>query len=603
MSDRDLLKTIREQAKDSESAMRPLFDKAKRDLRFANGDQWDAEVRGSLDARGKFSWAFNLIWKHLMVISGKERQGRSDMRALPEEGSDDTLADLISRVLKWQMSRNYGSYHLSETLLTALKIGWGWISLDIRRDLTDILADPNGKGEAVIGQANPFSVYPDRRWTRFDMSDCHYILHRVKMPLSEIKHRYRKFESEIDGLRKGSRLLPDFIKPGYDDSDLLEVIARWSREYVRRTLYIDVVHGDVTEESPEFLAYLSTLPADQHQQVQRLVVDEPRMRMDLLFEDQLTIPSGWSNPLEISTFPLIPVRCYFDSVEEQWASKMFGLVRGLCDPQELFNKLLNEMAYQMATTPWRTIAVGPSNDSVSAEEILDAGNEHGVRILRLRNLNDMKEMNGNSFDPKILNVAELMKDLFNYIGNNPDLQGQVSDPGAPGIATQLRQAQGDSANEPIYDNLRLSMEMFARGLIELTGQCYSTRKFRRIVGDEVEVPDDIQQRIKDARFDISVQLFSQSPTYRYFEYAKMQELMQNGLLNLPVDLAEVMLELADVPPQLKERIVSFMRAQSQPPVGGGEAGAGAGAPPPQGGSGVDLVQMLSGQAQQAGPAA
>jgi hypothetical protein len=604
MSETSTRKQIIEQAEDSRAALKPLFERAKLDLQYANGDQWNEDDIAELDAKRKFHWTFNLIFKHLLVTSGKERQGRSDIRALADEGSDDQMADVMSRVIKWQMANNYGAYHLSSAFLTALKLGWGWMTVDVRRELKDLLADPLGQGEIVIGQGDPFGIYPDRRWNGLNPSDsasnCQYIVNRALMPKGEIKNRYGHAIKDIDKLRKGYHILPSFLKPTYDESELIEVVERWSRGYEPRSflvnkktgdlieegeIYLRDLTGDYGDEDPNRLVSLSeylerfVLPTER-EYLDILKINQSKIKLDTLINGELLIPSGWDNPLELSVYPFIPILCYFDPVDPSWKSRVFGKTRLLVNLQELYNKLISEAVNQYIRTPWRTIMVGAANDDVKASSVLSGGNDIGVQLLRVNDVNQIKEADRNTFDPAIFNMLSYFTGLKDQISDNPDLLGQVAEKGAPGVAIQLRQQQGDLANEPIYDNMRLSMEQLATVISELTGKCYTTNKVRRIVGDEVAIPEDFTERLKDARFSFSIQLFTQSPTTRYLENMKFQELLQQGILEMPSELAEVAMELADVSPRTKERVLSFLRAAEEkaaqaqqppgpPPVPGG----------------------------------
>lgn len=579
MSETNTKKEMRDTIQERVTQFKPWAEKAVRDLNYADGKQWEDTDVNEMKRKKKFVSTFNVIMKHLLLVTGMERRNRSDMRALPQEGDDEIMGSIMSAVLKWQMGVNYGSYHLSESFWTSLKMGIGWLTLDVRREMDDLLADPLGQGEIVIGSRNPLYVMPDPSWTRFDLSDCRDIIHSVEMSKRDAKHHYPEVAKELDRLKainRGSRLVPKFLKPLYGDQDSLEVVERWMRTYVKRHFLINLLTGEAVEgESREMLREFvrQEQPADLHSQFQILSVDQPKIQLDTLIENEILIASDGDNPLELSVYPFIPVRCYFDPNQEDMDLKIMGMARGLIDTQNLFNKLMSEVQYQMIVSAWKTIAVDSRNDSLTDEELLDSGGNAGIRILRMASLDGYKELDSSTFDSSLLNVAGTVQGLFNLIGNNPDLQGMVSDPGAPGVATNMRIQQGDNCNAPIFDNLALSMEMLGRALIELSNKCYTPAKVQRIVGKDLVLPEDFEARRKDARFDISIGLFSQSPSHRYLQYLKFQELLQQGILEMQPEVAQIYLELADLDASLKERILSMIKAaaeqaaQAQPPPG------------------------------------
>lgn len=580
MSERDRIKTIRDAVEESTAALEPWRKRAHDELLFSAGNQWSMEQREALT--GKFAFTFNIIKKHLHVISGRERRNRSDLKVLPIEGSDDAMAAVWSSVLKWIMADNRGAYIASEAFLDAINIGLGWVTLDVRRELQDLLADPEGNGEIIISTGNPFSILPDPNWSKLDLSDCSYIANATMHTKGDLKTLYPTIKDELDKLTKGPRLVPSIFKKAYEDDERLEVVEYWKRSYERRAFLVDLRTGESTEgeSKADLEAFIQGRPDAENLRI--LEGTDPIITLDTLIADEILVPSNGKNPLELSTYPFIPMRGYFNSIipEAEW--KFQGITRNLVDMQKLVNKMESEALYQFVSNPSKTTFVGYSNDAVSNEEILNAGGNAAHRIVRVPDISQIREQQNQMVDPSALMFSDRYQGMMNLIGNNPDLMGQVSEVGAPGIAIELRMAQGEVNNEILFDNHRLSLESLGRVLVELINKTYSLRKIQRIVGNEVQIPADFEARRKTARFDVSVSLFGESPTFRYGRFLNMMNMVEKGIIKLPVEL--IIDLLPDFDQALKDRILSSIRAEQQgtqpPQVPGPVPPEGV---PPQGG--------------------
>jgi len=73
---------------------------AKEDFEFRVGKQWEESDYQALWSRGVRALTINKIHPILLLLSGLERQNRTDFRAFPEGGEDLLTADIATRLLK-----------------------------------------------------------------------------------------------------------------------------------------------------------------------------------------------------------------------------------------------------------------------------------------------------------------------------------------------------------------------------------------------------------------------------------------------------------------------------------------------------------------------
>ena len=70
------------------------------DSEFAQGKQWDNKSIKELDARGVKALTINKIKPIIRLLTGIERQSKSDYKVLPEGQEDGIIADISNRLVK-----------------------------------------------------------------------------------------------------------------------------------------------------------------------------------------------------------------------------------------------------------------------------------------------------------------------------------------------------------------------------------------------------------------------------------------------------------------------------------------------------------------------
>ena len=100
MSDEKLVKKIYDDLQYSASKLSKLHKAIEEDFEFVQGQQWEDEDVQRLYQRGVKALTINKIKPVIKLLSGIERQARSDFKAFPEGNEDSVVAEMVTRLMK-----------------------------------------------------------------------------------------------------------------------------------------------------------------------------------------------------------------------------------------------------------------------------------------------------------------------------------------------------------------------------------------------------------------------------------------------------------------------------------------------------------------------
>ena len=98
--DQDLLVKVYEDFRYSSSKFSNLFKQIKEDFEFEQGNQWEEKDVNDLRKRGIKALTINKIKPIVKLITGIERQSKSDYIAFPEGEEDELSGEISTRLLK-----------------------------------------------------------------------------------------------------------------------------------------------------------------------------------------------------------------------------------------------------------------------------------------------------------------------------------------------------------------------------------------------------------------------------------------------------------------------------------------------------------------------
>jgi len=332
-SARDMMARIEAAYQESKSAFYPLLVLIKEDHEFYMSKQWDDKSLLLLLEKNMPALVINILKKQVDLMSGFERQNRTDIKIFPVEGGDDYTAEVLTKIIKWIMKDRNHEFTRSDCFKDALKGGLGWLHACI-----DYEDDPVN-GNVSIKKISPFNILPDPHFVERDLSDCSYIvfhkrLHRKKV--SQMFPEHAKFILSMKGNPYNNDGIRQDNEVPNDQGDFLQVVEFWHREYEVRPFLInanntsDMMEWGGSEEDLQVL--LESNPAF-------IKVDKrvAVMKMACTIENDLLVYDDYS-PYGGPDYPFIPIFGFYESSYPYWDLKVQGVIRALKDIQREKNK-------------------------------------------------------------------------------------------------------------------------------------------------------------------------------------------------------------------------------------------------------------------------
>ncbi len=179
-------------------AKRPLIQKQLEDFEFRLGKQWTAKDEADLNRKGVLPVTDNRIQSNISLLTGIERQNRSDIRAFPEGEEDSIKADIATALLKNVMKVSDGDFKHSEQFEDGVTCGESTTELFL--DSTFNFLNPRPKW----GKSSFDQIYPEPGWREFDFSDCDYVYKWTRgLKKGDLTSLYPEKEAMIEKIEHG----------------------------------------------------------------------------------------------------------------------------------------------------------------------------------------------------------------------------------------------------------------------------------------------------------------------------------------------------------------------------------------------------------------
>jgi len=174
MSDEKLVKKIYTDLQYSASKLSKLHKAIEEDFEFVQGQQWEDEDVQRLYQRGVKALTINKIKPVIKLLSGIERQVRSDFKAFPEGNEDSVIAEMVTRLMKNRTK----ACNVNEKLSTQFKnssIG-GVCFIEPYLDYSYNLIN----GDLKFKTISALDVFFDPDFKEYDMSDSKFMIKLTK---------------------------------------------------------------------------------------------------------------------------------------------------------------------------------------------------------------------------------------------------------------------------------------------------------------------------------------------------------------------------------------------------------------------------------------
>ena len=497
------------------------WTEANIDTQFLAGSQsYYNELYGPAFPGKRKNFYFNRIRPIVNMVSGRQRQQRKTTIVTPRENADNNTADQLTKVMMWVHEQDMMYESISNAFLGALTTGMSLLQVWV-----DYRSDPIS-GDIRVDYC-PFNYFLiDPFFQKMDFSDCTAVWKRSYLTKREIISLLPEHSDEIlkipcqgkDGkfnYNPNSFVLMSNNRMTYDEF--------WYRDYRMQTMLIDTKTGETREwrgDKKNLDEFLRAYP-----EIVTTKVEIPTVKCAIVVEG-VVIEN--SNLLGIDHMPFVPVLGYYHHELPNLAERIQGIVRGLRDPQYLFNRRLvieADMLESMRATGW----IYQEDALVNPNDIFEAGNGKGLAIKRGKNIQEAVQ----AIQPTMIppTTQELRKDFGDEIqreaGVSDELLGAASDDIA-GVLSMLRQGAGLTTLQILFDQLDQSQKLLGTIILDLVQTNFMPGKIQNILGKDTEISPSFHSRLF-GKYNCVIEEGTNTTTQKQMQFAQLMELKKLGL--------------------------------------------------------------------------
>lgn len=546
-------------------------ERAEEAEKFYEGDQWDKSDKAELESKGRAALVLNHVQPSIDLLSGYQRQNRTDVRFAPVEDSDARSADVLNMIVKQIMEQNGFYVEQSKQFEDEAIVGRGFV---------EVSEEPNEFGdiEPRIGHVEWDAVYLGPHNNQ-DMSDLLVMCKSKWFSRPEIKRLFPeitdKLPAPMDPDEDRSELSPhvDNGRPytpeqsktvRFDasnlDTDLVNlakneyrVIECVRKEYETVPIAVEPRVGfvrNLQDLSKSEIGQVRTIPNLRliERQISRMRLT--RTLANILIDDDYP---DWS----YNDFGLCPAYAYFRK------GRFWGKVRAMIDPQREINKrhsqavdILNRAAgygwfFDQDTFP-----------NMAARTHFEENSSIPGFVQEIKDINKPpKQQEGTKTPVEVLQMEQNALEQFRAISNiNEEMLGVQSN-ATSGVAILERKRQGLVGQERLFDSLSMSQKRVAKLLVKIIQARYSVERIMRIIQSAVQRnpdqmigqqpasgydPAELAAMIKNAdltKYDVFVTESPASPTVAQANFMILSDLAKQGVPIPP----QLLLKYAPIP--------------------------------------------------------
>lgn len=491
----------------SSKAQSKLHRQMKEDMEFALGKQWDDEKFEKLRQAKVTPLTINQIKPLVKIISGIERQSRSDFVAFPEGKEDQLISEIITRLLKNVVKRSGFVNKASEQFKEGVITGLCYIEpyLDYTYDLIN--------GEMKFRKINADRVFWSLDGEEYDLSDRRYIIkcsyNMSKEQLSEMfpdgeskieKAGFSKIDFKDIGAQADKIQTQDYTFRSKDEVsgvsgdggyDLVEYFYKYPKSVY---FVADRQTGEIQEFQTKKEADAVIEQGAQTGLSDRLVMIHkkiPEIRLKQVIGDvEMSDEVAWSYP-RYKFFPLFPFfaeRCTADISEPELLIQ--GIVRSLKDLQvELNSSRTLELMHVNSTVNSGYIVPKGAFDDKNKDLIKRLGSSPGI-YAEYDTDKTGGVVNPDTFRARPAEIPaahmtlsnERLNELKEASGVNPNLLAN-DDSQQSGRAILLKQRQGLVMIQEALDNYGETKRLVGKFVLSQLGEIFTVETALQVIGD------------------------------------------------------------------------------------------------------------------------
>lgn len=532
---------------------------------YKGGDgQWDAADIIALNKKGRPHLSINMILPTINLITGYERQNRMDTKIYPKRGGNRIVAEILTSLVKHTEDTSNGLYERSMIFLDGIIARKGWIGMDIVYDDSDPFT-----GEIRVVRKNPFDIVEDRNCQNYDLNKGgKYIIESYWTDKEMAVLTFPKCKKEIDSMKYDDLDSRDVYHipgdPKNPDRFKCRMRETWWKNYEKAVYLCDRLTLERKRVAKSNIPIMQRVleidrrQAEEEGRAERYAVREaviPVLNCTTTMGDieleHVVRPYG-----EMSKFPLMRFTPYWINGD------MFGVEDNLFSPQQEKNKRRSQ-ALHLVNTSANSGFFNPEEGGADKDELEMFGSKPGVVITYKSKIPEKIEPS--TLSTAHIQLAQLASNDIKEISSIGDNLRGLNVKQESGVLDRQRQTQGLVGVEVIFDNYKLTHQIYAETMAELirTGETFSTQEVLAIAGDEkidanIDQIMDALQSIKVGKYGCKVSKSPNNPTTRDANTDMLLALADKFPEVIP---PQIIIEQSDVPQ--KEAILESIKQRQQ----------------------------------------
>ena len=522
--DMEFLDDAKERFKACQDAERENREAALEDLKFVNGEQWNAELLQQRQADGRPCLTINRLPAFIDQVVGDQRQNRPSIKVRPvDDFSDPVVADILEGLIRniEYASNAEAAYDIS--FESAVTCGFGAF-----RVLTDYAHDSAFEQDILIKPIrNPFSVYFDPSCNEPDYSDAKFVFVTELVEKEEFEEMYP--EASISPV-EGGRGDEDWTER-LGGQEHIRIAEYWYREPVQRKLVM-LTDGKAMWE--EDLPEDAEIAVGKDGKPRTRDVESSQIRWCKISQTEiLEGPMDWPGKY----IPIVP--CLGKEVNIEGKRHLRGLVRFAKDAQRMYNYWRTSTAERMAMAPKAPFLLTPEQIR-GYEGMWQQANVKNQPYLLYNAITSVNLPQRVDFPPVPtgeMQEAEIAVDEMKATTGIFDASLGAQGNETSGRAILARQKEGDTATFAFMDNLSRAIRMAGKIIIDLIPKIYDSERVVRVLGPDgaedlvrVNGADPMTGKLINdlgtGRYDVVVSAGPSYNTQRQEATASMMELFQ-----------------------------------------------------------------------------
>ena len=492
---KDIILKVYRDLKYSSEKMSSLRSKIKEDFEFELGKQWDDSDVDDLRKAGVKALTINKIKPIIKLLTGIERQSKSDFKAYPEGAEDSIVSEIVTRLIKNVVKNSMLEIKFSDQFKNGCIGGMCFLEpyVDYSFDMIN--------GDMKFKKISPLDIYLDPNFKEYDLSDSKFIIKiTADLTKDDLIVLFPDKKKAIDNIGNGKINLENvgdvsshIQKTGYpslssgtkfsveeNGEPLYDLIDYYYKELGKRYFCVISEKGIIEEfedvsAAEEFNSKFGGVIIERNIPV--------IMHAQVCGEELLYNGVAWSYP-RYRSFPLIPF--FAELITEDLGDLSLtiqGIVRGIKDLNLEYNKRRTQELRHLNASANSGFEIEENQLTPEEEEKLKKfGSSPGIVIKRrqgsqpIGRITPMPLSQGHS-----QLAAENAQDLKEASGVNPDLLANDSQ-SQSGRAILLKQRQGLAMIQEILDNFGTTKELTGRFILTQLPEIFDLEAAKRVLG-------------------------------------------------------------------------------------------------------------------------